>query len=255
VKNTGPAGRQATDTQNREGTENKTQREAPAWSSNSRQQNISENDKASDENWRPVRLAFQVGYSHLLAKGADGLSADLQAYEDALRSGWHLGATLDYFTKNNETAVGLKFHLMQTQNSGQFEAFVPDLNGNPILIQFLVEDQISLAYFGPHFAIRSLLGSTGSKFVFGGSLGYASYTNNAHFVDPLNVKGGGFGAMAEMNFDIAVTTGVMFNFGASIMLNSIRNITVNGSNVSLSSEDALNNTHFNAFAGLVFEMN
>lgn len=233
---------------------NQSSNQAPSWSSNNAKSAQRSTETPIVDNWRPVRLAFQGGYSHLLAKGADGISADLKAYEDALRSGWHLGATLSYFTRNNETGVGLKFHLMQTQNSGQFEAFVPDINGNPTLIQFLVEDQISIAYFGPQFAFRTLLGSSGSKFVFGSSIGYASYSNNAYFIDPINIKGGGLGAIAEMNFDFALTTGVMFNFGASIMLNSIRRVTVNGSNISLSPEESINNTHFNAFAGLVFEL-
>ncbi len=199
------------------------------------------------------RLSVFGGYSYLTGKGSTGLSPDLQAYEDEIRSGAHFGASFLYFPKIDKAGYGLRLNSFSSSNSGTFSFFDPDLNEEII---FDVEDNINIIYVGPQISSRSTLGINESALLFGFSAGYVSYVNNGSaFNQTIRISGEGFGLMANMALDIQLTKGILLNLGVSYLVNSISKINVNGNIITLPDDELLNNSHVNLGAGLSFVFN
>ncbi|QNL20472.1 hypothetical protein HZR84_00395 [Hyphobacterium sp. CCMP332] len=208
-------------------------------------------DKSTGEESKAglLRLSIMGAYSYLTAKGASGLSADLKAYEDELRSGYQFGASFHYFPYKSQTGYGLRVSRTGTSNSGTFSFFDPDLQES---FTINVEDNISMVYFGPHFCGRYPTGLDQSALILGTSIGYFSYVNNAFAGQSVNFRGEGLGLMLDLGFDIQVAEGVLLHLFGSYIINSLSKITVNGSTVTFPDDTRQDNSHVNFGGGLTF---
>lgn len=74
------------------------------------------------------RMSIFGGISHLIGKGEEGLSIDLKANEDELRSGAHFGLNFLFFPNQEKAGFGVRINSFSSSHSGSFSFFNPDLN-------------------------------------------------------------------------------------------------------------------------------
>jgi hypothetical protein len=143
------------------------------------------------------RLAFNAGWSRRLAPLPDGLTSQQKEYAGKLKNGFNISADAGYFF-TEMFGVGLKYDLFKTSNSSS-----------------VGEDNISITFVGPAFAMRFYNRSKTNSWYMDLELGYMGYKDQGKKLgNPVTFKGSTFGAVWNIGYDFAISG----NWAAGIQL-------------------------------------
>lgn len=147
------------------------------------------------------RLAFNGGFSRLLAKTSASLSPQNKAYVDQLKSGANFGLDASYFVAR-EWGLGLKFNQFRSSHTG-----LMDYGGNA----FNASTDLVNTFVGPSFATKYETTSRKHLLLLSAALGYMHYWNHNGFI---KTTGGTVGSALDFGYDYRITKS--FALGAQL---------------------------------------
>lgn len=170
------------------------------------------------------RIALNAGFSQLLAKTAESVSAQNRSYITELKSGYHYGLDASYFL-SKDLGFGVKLNQFKTSNSGTFYS---EMSGT-----FLVEDNISNTFIGPSFTAQSAGADSKHTFIINAALGYLNYTNNGRSnTGVLQLSGGTLGSALDVGYDLKLFKNFALGAQASIISGVLTSYTLSNGNMS-----------------------
>jgi len=159
------------------------------------------------------RLAANGGWSYRTAPLADGLNSAEREYMKKLKNGFNFSLDASYFF-SEMFGAGVKYDLFKTSNSSS-----------------TVEDNISINFVGPAFAMRFFNQSKTNCWFMNYSIGYMGYTDKGNNYGQSGIiKGSTVGLVMDIGYDIALSK----NWSAGIQLSLLYGMlteldeTVNG---------------------------
>ncbi|WP_162795913.1 hypothetical protein [Pedobacter nanyangensis] len=173
-------------------------------------------------NVQRFRIAFNGGFSQMLAKTSSEVPAEDRDYVGALKSGYHYGIDATYFVKS--WGLGLKFNQFKSSNSG-FSTFED--------ARVSISDHLTTTFVGPSFSAKKSSASNVHTFVFGLGMGYLGHRDNSSIGNiPVKLTGSTFGAAIDAAYDVKVTKYLALGAQLSMVGGSLSKITVEGMGVS-----------------------
>jgi hypothetical protein len=157
-------------------------------------------DKLKNVNadYQKLRIGFFGGWSYMTGKISDKNPPFMQEYLKELKSGFHIGGDVTYFTSKN-IGFGLKYSMLNTANQLDNINVVDTLTGR--VRTGKLKDDITIQYFGPTICTRISSLNRKTHFISNISFGYK---NNATVVDNFTLTSGTFGAIWDLGVDFSI---------------------------------------------------
>jgi hypothetical protein len=188
------------------------------------------------ENYKPknsysgsrYRVAIQGGLSYLTAKTASSVPQALKNHVKQLKSGYHWGAEIHYFTNEN-FGFGLKYSTFYSSNSEQNVSIT--LIDNSVL--YGIKDTNYIHFIGPSVLYKTISSNGKNAWTSGLSLGYLGYkqkeqAGNRYFTSTAAT----FGMSADLGYDIYLYKKLSLGFLVSFVSGSLGEIDVENNGVS-----------------------
>ena len=157
------------------------------------------------------RIAANVGWGHRTAPTAKGLSTAQKDHIKKLKSGLNISFDASYFIAEMY-GIGFKYDLFKSSNSTRD-----------------YEDDISISFLGPAFAMRYFDKSKTSYLFMNFALGYMGFKDEGKaFGTKGTIKGSTFGAAMDFGYDFALSETWGFGLQLSLLSGTLTNIDVTG---------------------------
>ncbi len=154
----------------------------------------------------------------MIAKIPDNTSSFMKEYMKNLKSGYHLGADLNYFI-SEQYGIGLKYNYFNSKNHLDNVYFEYD-DGS--IETGMIEDKIAINFFGTSFTSRVLSADKKSAFITTVALGYLSYKNEAIIVNEnLIISGSAFGTVFDLGYDFGISDEMALGLQLSFTLGTL----------------------------------
>jgi hypothetical protein len=161
-------------------------------------------------NYQKVRLSFNGGYSHLVAKISEGIPPDFKDYYKELRSGTHLGAGVGIFISES-IGFGARYSHFKTKNEIRGIYAVNNYTGQ--VITGNLKDDITINYIGPAIYSRFYSRNKMSCFLANFSIGYLGYKDNAEIIEKFLVESSTIGVELDLEADFMIDKNIALGFG------------------------------------------
>lgn len=171
-----------------------------------------------DDNYKPLRISISGGYSYRLAELAEDLSGELEDYTKDLKSGYHYGADITYFHKENY-GMGLKYNAFRSKNS--MDVYADNYGYGKM------SDDITIHYCGPTFNIRTFNTNKKDAFLMTLSVGYLRYVDNATLLGyEYKITGNTIGTNIGLGYDIGLSENLALGLGVAVTVGSLSKVEV-----------------------------
>ena len=198
------------------------------------------------------RVALNAGVSWQTAKISSGLSEFEKDYYTELKSGFHYGGEYNYFF-NQQTGIGIVLNVFHASNSTYASA---QTSGGTV-VSGTISDDINIVYVGPNITWRVLSPTQMNAFLFGFSIGYMHYNNQAQFLESYELSGSTLGFTYDLSYDFSIAKDIALGLGFSwkIGVLSSMDVSQNGSTRTVKFEDdqRLGLGHLDLSLGLRFK--
>lgn len=208
---------------------------------------------------RKWELSVQGGWSYRLAKLSDQISPDFVDYGNKLKSGYHIGADLNYFWREN-MGVGLQYSRFGSKGSMD-NVTATDMATGEIIGQGEISDNIVINFIAPSFNYRYILPSRKAALQAHYALGYLSYNNNSKVInEDLKITAQSFGVSLGAHVIIPLGQRLSFIIGGTLVGGNFRKLKVkhaNGTTQTIEAEkdnERENVSRIDLSAGLRFKL-
>ncbi|PRD47249.1 hypothetical protein [Sphingobacterium haloxyli] len=128
---------------------------------------------------RKWELSFHGGWSYRIAKLNEQVPPDFVDYAKRLRSGYHIGAGLDFFWREN-MGVGLRYSRFGSREHEEYVTYT-DIATGQVIGEGEMSDDIVVNFIAPAFNYRYIFPNRKAALQMHYAVGYLSYTNNPLF--------------------------------------------------------------------------
>lgn len=153
---------------------------------------------------RKWELSFHGGWSYRIAKVSKQVPPDFVDYTKRLRSGYHIGAGLDFFWREN-MGVGLKYSRYGSKEYEENVTFTDIVTGQ-VVGQGEMSDDIVVNFIAPAFNFRYIFPNRKAALKTHYAIGYLSYTNNPLF-------NGRYPVITAQNFGVSLGADLVVPLG------------------------------------------
>ncbi len=178
---------------------------------------FSQEEQITDDPFaRKWELSVHGGWSYRIAKLGDQVQPDFVDYANKLRSGYHVGADLDYFFKEN-MGIGLKYVRFGSKATID-NVTVTDIATGQVIGQGSMSDNIAINFIAPSFNYRYIFPSRKAALQAHYALGYLSYTNNSKVInEDLKITAQNFGISLGAHTVVPLGQRLSFTTGATLL--------------------------------------
>jgi len=199
------------------------------------------------KDFQKVRLGFFGGPSYMLGKISDDVPEDFIPYYKKLKSGYHLGGDIRFFT-SEYFGLGLKYMNFKTQN--KIEKIYATNTVTGVTMTGSLEDDITIQYFGPIVSAKFHNKNNNIFFLINMSMGYIGYKNYATLIDSYTLTGNTIGEISEFIIDIKIDKNFAFGCGLSYMVGSMSSIKKDGEVIKLEDDEYISVSRIDFSLGL-----
>ena len=189
-----------------------------------------------------VSTEIPTGYSKLRIAGHVGggwrparvVDAD-PVVEDHLRKlkwGYSYGADAAYYF-NDALGAGIRFSQMRSSHG--LDVMVTDKTTGARRYGRL-EENVSMTFLGPVFAMRLLGKNKLNAFVFNVGIGYLGYRDTGYAIDPVKITGGTVGFVTDIGYDLALSKQVSLGAMLSAVTGTLSEATYTENGVTKTRE-------------------
>ena len=174
-----------------------------------------------------LRIAVHAGGAWRPARVVD---AD-PVVEDHLRKlkwGYSYGADAAYYF-NDALGAGIRFSQMRSSHG--LDVMVTDKTTG-VKRNGRLEDNVSITFIGPVFAMRLMDRNQRNAFVFNIGIGYLGYRDTGYLIDPIKITGGTVGFVTDIGYDIAISKQVAFGATLSAVAGTLSEATYTENGIS-----------------------
>ncbi len=169
------------------------------------------------------RLAFEGGYSYQMASVGNNVPPGFISYVDALKSGYHIGASVTYYF-SELIGVGFKYLLFKTSNEMD-NIYVTQPDGSTEFGN--LSDDISITFLGPTVSTRFLNSKKNNAFYLILGIGYLGLQDNMVIVNTYTQTGNTVGIIWEVGYDIGLTKNLAIGFNLTLLGGSLNQYNLN----------------------------
>ncbi len=150
-----------------------------------------------------VSTEIPTGYSKLRVAVHVVADADpvVKDHLKKLKWGYTYGADAAYFF-NEALGAGVRFSQMRASHG--LDAIATDKTTG-VKRAGRLEDNVSITFIGPVFAMRLMDRNQRNAFVFNIGIGYLGYRDTGYAIDPAKITGGTVGFVTDIGYDIALS--------------------------------------------------
>lgn len=169
-----------------------------------------------------VRIGGYGGWSYMTGKISDKIPSEFHPYIQELKSGYHFGGDVNYFSSEN-IGFGIKYAVFRTRNQLDKIYTVDTITGK--IRTGIMKDDITHRYFGPTVCTRISSSSKKTNYISNFSLGYLSFKNNATIIDNFTLSGNTLGLFLDLGVDIAVEENLFLGLFFSYTMGTLNQIS------------------------------
>ena len=174
-----------------------------------------------------LRVAVHVGGAWRPAKVADA-DPVVKDHLKKLKWGYTYGADAAYFF-NDALGAGVRFSQMRASHG--LDAIATDKTTG-VKRAGRLEDNVSITFIGPVFAMRLMDRNQRNAFVFNIGIGYLGYRDTGYAIDPAKITGGTVGFVTDIGYDIALSKQVALGATLSAVAGTLSEATYTENGVS-----------------------
>lgn len=157
------------------------------------------------------RLAINGGYSYRPGKIAKSIQGDLRKHYEELSHGKTVNVDLDYCFS---PSLGLNFKHQRYYFSN--EKVIPFINNNTGQSERVnIKNNQTTSFTGIGFKFRTLSYNKKNAFIWGGSFGNLTYTDEVTWIEDYKIHGNTFGMVVYYEYDIGITNNLSFGIQTS----------------------------------------
>jgi|SRR5690606_25458316 len=165
---------------------------------------------------RKWELSFDGGWSYRIAKISTQVPHDLVDYTKRLRSGYHVGAVVDFFWRE-EMGVGLRYSRFGSKEYEENVTYTDTKTGQ-VIGEGAMKDDIVVDFIAPAFNFRYIFPNRKMALYMHYAVGYLSYSNNPLFMGKYPIiTARSVGASFGGNLVIAMGRRLAFSAGAKLL--------------------------------------
>lgn len=188
---------------------------------------------------RKWEFSLHGGWSYRVAKLSSEMPADFRDYANRLRSGYHVGASLDYFWRE-DMGVGLLYSRFASSGSVD-NVTVTDIATGQVLGRGSMGDNIAVNFIAPSFNYRYIFPNRKIALQGHYAVGYLAYTNNAMLInESFKVTAQNFGLSLGAHLSIPLGQRLSLTTGVSLLGGSFSKFDVqlpNGTTQTIEADD------------------
>jgi len=206
--------------------------------------------------WATIRASIDGGFGLLTGKVEETPLSELNDYYKRLKTGWVIGVSGAYFTKEY-LGFGLKYNLMMTRAKDD------NISKNVMDGRFTTgsfSSKVFIHYIGPDVVLRYYLLESQLCLLLDFGMGYIHYSNKETFdehgsdyAESYKITGSNIGLSIGLNADYQWRTDYTFGVGITYTYGSLGKYEVNNGEViqviGLSGNDRQNLSHFDITIG------
>jgi hypothetical protein len=193
------------------------------------------------------RVAVNGGWGYRIAKLSNNVPANLTAYANKLKSGFHYNVDMSYFFTAH-IGVGFQYHASFSRNKMN-NVYIdnPSRSGT-------MSDNIAIRFIGPTFHTRLLNSNRKNCLQAHCGIGYLAYRNNAVLIsDNYILKGNTVGVSMGIGYDVGISKYFALGFQLSLVSGTVTQHTISSkTNGTMSLREDENLSHINLSIGLRF---
>ncbi len=171
--------------------------------------------------YKKIRFNINGGYSYRTASISDNVNSDFKDYLNELKSGIQFGGSACYFV-SDVSGIGITYHLFKTSN--EIGVYVEDMDGN--ITYGLMKDDIKVLFIGPSYFSRIITDNKLNSWIFGFSIGYVKYDNDARLIDNFKITSSSVGFEMDIGYDLGLNENISMGFRLSYFASTLSSITM-----------------------------
>jgi|GEM_PF-450036 len=165
---------------------------------------------------RKWELSVHGGWSYRLAKLSDQVPSDLINYGNKLRSGYHLGADVDFYWMEN-MGIGLKYSRFGSEGSAENVILIDNTTGQ-VIGQGDMGDDIVVHFIAPSFNYRYIFPRSKAALQAHYAIGFLSYINHSLLVGQyFTTTAQNFGTSLGAHLTVPLGQRLSFMAGATLL--------------------------------------
>lgn len=175
---------------------------------------------------RKWELSVHGGWSYRIAKLSEQIPQDLVDYANKLRSGYHLGAGIDYFWRE-DMGIGLMYSEFGTKGYEESVTVIDPATGQ-VIGQGDMSDDIVVHFIAPSFNYRYIFPSRKAALQAHYAIGYLSYINESMMAGSRHFRttAQNFGISLGAHLDVPLGQRFSFMAGARLVGGSFGKLKV-----------------------------